>query len=183
MSNYIVNLTNQAGAPLPGVILQSGQYNTTPCPFGSFGCTSGPGNPIEGTTDENGQCVFSIPYTCPGEWSGNWYADGFDLLPWDVKTGSITGDVKQTLVMVATIGSSGNTPKGNAQEGNLADQTAAGLQGTSPGGKAFMDWISTYWWVIVLAVILVILLILALHHKSGGARSLNIGQGGKVAVV
>ncbi len=170
MPNLTVTLTDQQGRPLPGVILQNGQYNTTPCPWDAIGCTTGPGNPIEGTTDENGQCAFNIPYTCQGEWSGNWYANGFDLLPWDTKTGPVTGPIGITLVMVANQGAPGNTPKGNPNEGSLADQLAADLEGGNPGGKSIMDWLSTYWWVPVLAVILIVILILAFRHRSGAVK-------------
>ena len=156
MANIIWTVTNQLGQPMPGVLLQSGQYNTTPCPWGSFTCTSGPGNPIDGTTDANGQLTLNIPYTCPGEWSGNFYADGYDLYAFDEKTGSVTGDIKYSIVMVENAGASGstNTPKGNAAEGNAANQSGANLAGLGNTGKGALDFLSTYWWLIAIFAIL-----------------------------
>jgi len=180
MANLIVTITNQKGQPLQGVILQSGQYNTSPCPFGSTTCTTGNGSPISGTTDENGQCSFPIPYTCVGEWSGNWYIDGYDLLPWDQSTGYVTGDVYWTLVMVASSTSGRASGAGNAgaggkgapttTEGNIPDQGAADLAGTAPAGQAITDWFSQYWWLIVILVILIVVIILALHYHGGAPK-------------
>lgn len=172
---------------MPGVLVQSGQYNTSPCPWGSTNCTSGPGSSFEGTSDANGQIVLNIPYTCPGEWSCNFYADGFDLYPFDQRTGYISGDVQYSVVMVANETTGGgqppaNNPQGNPNEGSAWSQLAAGLEGGNPQGKTLVDWLSTYWWLIVLAVLLAVVLILALRHRTGAIQAPNLTAAPTLAV-
>lgn len=145
MPTAYLKVTDESGAPLNGVILTSGQYNTSPCPWGQLGCTSGQGNPIEGTTSASGVMAFSIPYTCEGEWSGILQADGYDDYPFDAKTGFITGDVNNpigsdaqwTVQMVASSPSGGGAGNrgGNSQAGDTTNQTTAGVQSAAANSE------------------------------------------------
>jgi hypothetical protein len=67
------------GAPIPNAEVTS-QYNTTPCPWDGFlwGCTSGDGQYIQGTTDQNGNYVWNIPDTCAGSFTNTTFtANGY----------------------------------------------------------------------------------------------------------
>lgn len=182
-----VTINDERGQPLNGVILTNGEYNTTPCPTLNWGCTSGPGNQIGATTDANGNAQFSIPYTCEGEWSGTWTAAGYDDLPWDQKTGPITGDVHYTYQMVENQTTNGSAPQNsgaNAGAGNAANQAAAAVAALeNAGGHTGADllgWITKYWWIFIVAAVVIAIILLALHYRSPGTVNQSMTGGGDV---
>lgn len=183
MSRLTVQITDESGHALNGVILTGGSYNTTPANF-LQGTTSGPGNAIEGTTDANGECSWNIPYTCPGQWSGTWKASGYDDLPWSMKTGNVTGNIgpggPQTLQMVVSSLSGGSAPAGSATPtttgnvggnktaGNLPDQITAGITGVSLSFTELFSELQTYWYIPVILIIVIAIAIFLIErgHKA-----------------
>jgi hypothetical protein len=134
---FTLTVNNEQGQPLNGVIVTSGEYNTSPCPSwpNTGNCTTGPGGPWEGTTDSSGQIVTDAAYTCQGQWSGTLKASGYDDYPYTYKSGAITGPFYDTIQMVASSDSVGATSnpqnKGyDTNAGNLSDQLTAGATGT-----------------------------------------------------
>lgn len=190
MANLIVTLENERGQPLNGVLLVNGRYDTSPVPFGSSATTGG-GNHIDGTTDQLGQATFSIPYTCVGEWSGTWKADGYQDYVWDQKTGYISGDVHWTLPMVEDETTAGTPPPQNSganqNAGDIVNQIgASGESVSSAGNKTASDvvgGIEKYWWIIAILIIVVgIALFLIYRGKQGGGGTTVNLSGVKASV-
>jgi hypothetical protein len=173
MSVLHVTITDEQGNPLNGVVLTNGQYNSTPCSWNSWGCTSGPGSPQEGTTDSTGTCNFDIPYTCAGSWTGTWQSQGYEDLPWSYTSGSITGDIWLTYQMVQNESQSGTPAPNNSGSNNYAgswqNQWTASGQGTQlQFGQAWSQFIGdvqNYWYVFVALGVVGVVAIIALRRK------------------
>jgi hypothetical protein len=179
MAVLIQPITDELGEPLNGVILTSGEYNTSPVPFG-YSATTGPGSggpgTLAGTTAGNGTMTWNIPYTCVGHWTGVWKADGYDDYPWDYTSGYVTGNIEApTIAMVQTETTTGTPASGNTgannDAGDKTDQktaTSAGNQETrSVEGSNWAGAIEQWWWLIaILAVVAVVLLAYFVRHTG-----------------
>ena len=95
-------IDSQTAQPIPNAEV-SGNYSSGPSsgtPTWLGGCSSGPGSPVEGYTNSQGQYVVGIPYTCSG---GNYTvtvkATGYNDQSVTTPLGAITGDVYRTVQM------------------------------------------------------------------------------------
>jgi len=181
MANLIITVVAEDGTPINGAYWTGGQYNTSPCPFGSFGCTSGAGGPWSPSdTGTTGQSITQIPFTCKQQWTGTLNASGFVTQLFAYSSGFVTGDCKYTVTMTANKGgpSSGNNKGGNTSAGDTGQQIKEGSNAAlSTAGQNLSDWLSTYWWVVLLLGILLVAVIVALHHRGGGGavtKTLNV---------
>jgi hypothetical protein len=164
VATFHIHVTDEQGHPLNGIYLINGEYNTTPCPYGAWGCTSGPGNSIAQTTDQNGDMSFNIPYTCQASWSGTFRGTGWEDFVWSEQTGSITGDIYKNIVMVADESANGSQPPankgGNKNAGSILDQLGltaeSGGQGAATGLENPLLLVGLVAFAVVVVVVLVI---------------------------
>jgi hypothetical protein len=91
------------GNGIPKVEVTS-QYNTSPCPWYDvlLGCTSGDGQNILGYTDQNGNFVWNIPYTCAGSFTDTTFtANGYETQPYgSYAFGMFPGDMQIKVQLV-----------------------------------------------------------------------------------
>lgn len=171
MPNLIITVQAEDGTPINGAWFTLGQYNTTPCPFGSIGCTSESGG-VWSPSDTNaaGQSISNIPFTCKQQWTAILNATGFVTQNFAYSSGYVTGDCKVTVTMTADNNgaNAGNNKGDNAGAGSVGQQVGEGTAATASNVSTnASDWLSTYWWLILLFAIIAVILILAVHHKSG----------------
>lgn len=117
-------LDAQTGSPIPNAEVTA-NYNTSPCAWDAWGCTSGDGQQIQGYTDSNGQYQWSIPFSCAGSFTA--------------MTAQANGYASQTI----------NNQSFGANPGSLGQtfQMVSNSQATPPGQGA------SAWWDSVMAAL------------------------------
>jgi hypothetical protein len=127
MANMVWTVTDSAtGEPIMNAEV-SGNYSSGPNPGWGNTCSTGPGSPVQAYTDESGQAIVGIPYTCGGgNYSVTVKASGYDDQSVTTPLGFITGDVDQPIQMVAGSGIGG--PPGQGVSAGLTSVLDTGAQ-------------------------------------------------------
>ena len=123
------------GAPIPNAEITA-IYNTSPCAWDAWGCTSGNGQSIQGYTDANGNYQWSIPFTCAGSFTNNVaQANGYNAQTIQSQAfGSNPGSLGMTFQMTS---SSATPPPGQGASSILtAIEAAFGYQQNQAAGSA-----------------------------------------------
>ena len=68
MSLIVTVKDSTTGAPIPNAEI-TGQYNTSPCAWDAWGCSSGDGQSIQGYTGSDGTFTWGVPYSCAGSFT------------------------------------------------------------------------------------------------------------------
>jgi hypothetical protein len=159
MTFYAVDANTGVGIPEVEV---TSQYNTSPCPWLSWGCSSGDGQSIQGYTDANGQFVWSIPYTCAGSFTNTTFAaNGYDTQTYgSYAFGQSPGNMQITVQMVP---GKGRAPPGQGWFAWLSGALAGFAYNWDQATASWSGAITSGGWelAVILGVVAVIIIAIA----------------------
>ena len=170
-------LDSGSGKPVPNASV-SGQYNSSPCPQNPWGgntagCSTGPGQPINGYTNSAGQLQWTIPYTCVGQYLLTVQANGYNARNWDYTSGSVTGDIGGATGTIYMTPASVSPPPGQGITAPLSQSTSSGLASAAysasgvPGFLSNLGWQAAVGLAIAFALGLIILIVILVFYRGG----------------
>ena len=159
----------KTGQAIPNAEITA-QYNTSPCAWDDWGCTSGDGQSIQGYTDGTGTYKWSIPYTCAGSFTNIvCQANGYNSQTLGNMTfGTNPGNQYANFEMTAE---SLTPPPGQGLSAWLTSVEAA-LGYTS--GQTASSWLgvaTSASWMLIAILVIVAIIIIALVLLLGARRA------------
>ena len=159
----------KTGQAIPNAEITA-QYNTSPCAWDDWGCTTGDGQSIQGYTDGTGTYKWSLPYSCGGSFTNIvCQANGYNSQTLGNMTfGPSPGNQYANFEMT---GESLTPPPGQGLSAWLTSVEAA-LGYTS--GQTASSWLgvaTTASWMLIAILVIVAIIIVALVLLLGARRA------------
>ena len=159
----------KTGQAIPSAEITA-QYNTSPCAWDDWGCSTGDGQSIQGYTDGTGTYKWSIPYSCAGSFTNivcqaNGYAaQTLGNLTFGPSPGNQYANFEMTPNSVSP-------PPGQGASSWLTSIEAALGYSSGQTASSWLGVASSASWMLVAILVIVAIIIIALVLLLGARRA------------